>query len=142
MKYINAIIKESLRIYPPSPVINLRKPTKPIKVGSYVIPKDILCIANIWQIHHDPKYWENPDQYNPDRFLIGEKRHPFSWIPFSAGHRNWYVLLTINITVEPNHLIIQIKTSFIIYLFTYLIITYLLFYLFIYFLLALDKIFL
>ncbi|RIA81867.1 cytochrome P450 [Glomus cerebriforme] len=88
MKYINAIIKESLRIHPPSPVINLRKPLKPIKVGSHVIPKDTLCIANIWQIHHHPKYWENPNQYDPDRFLNGEKRHPFAWIPFSAGHRN------------------------------------------------------
>ncbi|CAB5372642.1 unnamed protein product [Rhizophagus irregularis] len=88
MNYVNAIIKESLRIHPPTTLINLRKPSKPIKVGSYVVPKDNLCIANIWQIHHNPKYWENPNQYNPDRFLINEKRHPFSWIPFSAGHRN------------------------------------------------------
>ncbi|CAB4435706.1 unnamed protein product [Rhizophagus irregularis] len=75
-------------IHPPTTLINLRKPSKPIKVGSYVVPKDNLCIANIWQIHHNPKYWENPNQYNPDRFLINEKSHPFSWIPFSAGHRN------------------------------------------------------
>ncbi|RGB29392.1 cytochrome P450 [Rhizophagus diaphanus] len=88
MNYINAIIKESLRIHPPTTVISLRKPSKPIKVGSYVVPKDFLCIANLWQIHHNPKYWENPNQYNPDRFLINEKSHPFSWIPFSAGHRN------------------------------------------------------
>lgn len=92
MNYINALIKESLRIHPPTTIINFRKPTEAIKVGSYVVPKDTLCMANIWQIHHNPKYWENPNQYNPDRFLMNEKRHPFSWIPFSAGHRSWYVL--------------------------------------------------
>ncbi|CAB4378828.1 unnamed protein product [Rhizophagus irregularis] len=45
-------------------------------------------IVNAWQIHHNPQYWENPKQYNPERFLNNEKRHPFAWIPFSAGPRN------------------------------------------------------
>jgi len=93
MKYINAIIKESLRIFPPTAVMNLRKLSKPIKIGSFIVPKDTLCIVNIWQIHHNPKYWKNPSKYDPDRFLNGEKRHPFSWIPFSAGNRNWYVCM-------------------------------------------------
>ncbi|GBB99562.1 hypothetical protein RclHR1_03560017 [Rhizophagus clarus] len=59
MKYINAIIKESLRIFPPAAALTFRK------------------------------HWENPKQYNPERFLNNnEKRHPFSWIPFSSGPRN------------------------------------------------------
>ena len=92
MKYINAIIKESLRIHPPLPVITFRKLERPVKVGSHILPKNALCTASAWQIHHNPKYWENPKQYNPERFLTNEKRHPFSWIPFSAGPRNWYVI--------------------------------------------------
>ena len=91
MKYITAILKETLRIHPPVTVLSLRKPTQPIKTGPYIIPKDTLCIANIWQIHHNPNYWENPNKYDPERFLNNEKSHQFSWIPFSAGHRNWYV---------------------------------------------------
>uniref|UniRef100_U9U6V8 Cytochrome P450 n=1 Tax=Rhizophagus irregularis (strain DAOM 181602 / DAOM 197198 / MUCL 43194) TaxID=747089 RepID=U9U6V8_RHIID len=63
MNYVNAIIKESLRIHPPTTLTNFRKPSKPIKIGSYVVPKGVLCIMNIWQIHHNFKYWENPNQY-------------------------------------------------------------------------------
>ncbi|CAG8687235.1 6938_t:CDS:2, partial [Funneliformis mosseae] len=88
MKNINAVIKESLRIHPPATKIIPRKLTKPMKIGPYLIPANIICTTNIWQINHDPKYWENPEQYNPERFLNNEKIHPFSWIPFSTGVRN------------------------------------------------------
>ena len=90
MKYINAIIKESLRIHPPVPVITWRNFKGPTKIGPYIIPQNFKCVASAWEIHNNPKYWENPKQYNPERFLTNEKRHPFSWIPFSAGPRNWY----------------------------------------------------
>ncbi|RIA86494.1 cytochrome P450 [Glomus cerebriforme] len=88
MKYIYAIIKESLRIIPPVPMINLRILEEPIKIGPYIIPKNVLCTVNIWQIHHDPENWKNPKEYNPERFLKNEKRNPFSLIPFSTGPRN------------------------------------------------------
>ena len=100
MKYINAIIKESLRILPPLAGIGPRKLTKPIKVGPYVVPENTICSVNIWQVHRHPKYWENPNQYNPERFLNDEKKHPFSWIPFSSGPRNWYVsIMIINVLI-------------------------------------------
>jgi cytochrome P450 len=91
LKYVSAIIKESLRIHPPVPVITFRKLKKPVKIDKYTLPINTTLLVNAWQIHHDPKYWENPKQYNPERFLNSEKRHPFAWIPFSAGPRNWYV---------------------------------------------------
>ncbi|EXX68026.1 Dit2p [Rhizophagus irregularis DAOM 197198w] len=91
LKYVSAIIKESLRIHPPVPVITFRKLKKPVKIDKYTLPINTTLLVNAWQIHHDPKYWENPKQYNPERFLNNEKRHPFAWIPFSAGPRNWYV---------------------------------------------------
>ena len=96
MKYINAIIKESLRIHPPAASISPRILSKPTKIGPHIVPENTMCSINIWQVHRHPKYWENPEQYNPERFLSDEKRHPFSWIPFSSGPRNWYVSIVIN----------------------------------------------
>ncbi|CAB4389676.1 cytochrome P450 [Rhizophagus irregularis] len=89
LKYVNAIIKETLRTHPPTPILTVRRLKKPIKVGSYILPINSTCMINTWKIHRDPKYWENPNQYNPERFLSSdEKRDKFAWIPFSAGPRN------------------------------------------------------
>ncbi|CAB4483282.1 unnamed protein product [Rhizophagus irregularis] len=88
LKYVSAIARESLRIHPPVPMITLRKLKEPVKIGKHILPINTTVIVNAWQIHHNPQYWENPKQYNPERFLNNEKRHPFAWIPFSAGPRN------------------------------------------------------
>ena len=89
--YIMAIIKESLRIFPPSTALSLRKLSQPAKIGPYNLPKNTLCTVNIWSLQRDPKYWENPNQFIPERFLNNEKRHQFAWVPFSAGPRSWFV---------------------------------------------------
>ena len=67
-----------------------RQPNDYVQVGPYIIPPKSYNCVNIWHVHHDPKIWNNPNQYDPERFLNGEKRHPYSWIPFSGGPRNWY----------------------------------------------------
>ncbi|CAB4411849.1 unnamed protein product [Rhizophagus irregularis] len=88
LKYVNAIIKESLRAYPPAPIITARRLNKPVKLGPYTLPTNTICMVNAWQIHHNPKYWKNPNQYDPERFLSSEKRHAYSWVTFSSGPRN------------------------------------------------------
>ena len=68
-----------------------RKLSKPTKIGPYIIPKDCLCSVNFWHVLRHPKYWKNPEQYNPERFMSNEKRHPFAWMPFLLVQKNWYV---------------------------------------------------
>ena len=91
MTYITAIIRESLRILPPTIGITLRKLSQDAKIGSYILPKGTLCTVNMWSFHRDPKYWENPKQFIPERFLNNEKRNTFTWAPFSGGPRSWFV---------------------------------------------------
>ncbi|XP_023243857.1 cytochrome P450 4c3-like [Centruroides sculpturatus] len=89
MKYLECVVKESIRIYPPIPVI-IRKNPSDMKVGDYIFPAKSSLVINIYGIHHNPTVFENPEVFNPDRFLPEncDKRHPFAFVPFSAGPRN------------------------------------------------------
>jgi cytochrome P450 len=62
-----------------------------LKTGGYDIPKGTTVFINFWALHHDPKYWKDPDEFNPYRYLDENgKSKPtksYSWLPFSAGRR-------------------------------------------------------
>ncbi|XP_023241023.1 cytochrome P450 4C1-like, partial [Centruroides sculpturatus] len=80
---------ETLRIYPPVPVI-VRSNPYDLKVGDYILPAKSSLAVNIYGIHHNPTVFLNPEVFDPNRFLPEncEKRHPFAFLPFSAGPRN------------------------------------------------------
>jgi len=56
---------------------------------SYLVPARTTLILNIYGVHRDSNFWPNPEIFDPDRFLPEriENRHPYSYIPFSAGPR-------------------------------------------------------
>lgn len=90
MEYLERVIKESMRLIPPIPMIG-RKPSTDIEVTRGTIPKGAFVLINILHLHRNPKIWgENATEFNPDRFLPENiaKRPPFSYIPFSGGARN------------------------------------------------------
>lgn len=55
-----------------------------------IIPKGTIAVVIIYDLHRDPRLWTEPNKYDPDRFLPerSANRHPYSYIPFSAGPRN------------------------------------------------------
>lgn len=89
MKYLEMCFKESLRLFPPVPIIG-RVLEEDLTIDGYKIPKGVTCFINMYSLHRNPEYFKDPDLYIPERFLTPEvrKRHPFSYIPFSGGPKN------------------------------------------------------
>ncbi|KDP29948.1 hypothetical protein JCGZ_18517 [Jatropha curcas] len=88
--YLQAIVKEALRLYPPGPVSVPRECIKDCSVGGYHIPAGTRLIVNISRIHRDPRVWSNPSEFEPERFLsmnIDVKGKNPELIPFGSGRR-------------------------------------------------------
>ncbi|XP_046450536.1 cytochrome P450 4c3-like isoform X2 [Daphnia pulex] len=89
LKYLECCIKETLRLYPSIPLV-ARYLTEEVQVGDYTLPKDLPVIVNIFLSQRNPEVFPEPDAFKPERFLPENSvgRHPYAFIPFSAGPRN------------------------------------------------------
>ncbi|KAK7365112.1 hypothetical protein VNO80_13933 [Phaseolus coccineus] len=93
LTYLQAIVKESLRLYPPGPLSTPREFTENWTLRGYNIKKGTRLITNLWKIHTDNNVWENPLEFKPERFLTTHKdidvkgHHHFELLPFGGGRR-------------------------------------------------------
>lgn len=89
LTYLNCVVKEALRICPPVPLIARQLEEDTVLSGNFV-PKNTITVIGIYWLHRDPKQFPNPEKFDPDRFLPenSKGRHPFAYVPFSAGPRN------------------------------------------------------
>ncbi|KAB2609250.1 cytochrome P450 71A26-like [Pyrus ussuriensis x Pyrus communis] len=89
MHYLKAVIKETLRLHPPVP-LPLRIAVQDVEIGGYKIKAKTHVMINAWQIGRDPKLYEKPEEFEPERFLNSEidyKGNDLQLIPFGAGRR-------------------------------------------------------
>ncbi|KAI8013503.1 Xanthotoxin 5-hydroxylase CYP82C4 [Camellia lanceoleosa] len=91
--YLQAIIKETLRLYPPGPLSIPRESIQDCHVSGYYVPKGTRLIVNVWKLHRDPHIWTNPDEFRPERFLAWQAKEDligqqFELLPFGAGRRS------------------------------------------------------
>jgi cytochrome P450 family 135 len=83
--YLDAVIKETLRLRPPVSVV-VRRLLKPATLGGYDLPAETLIAPCVYLIHHRADVYENPGEFVPERFLSQRAAVP-TWIPFGGGAR-------------------------------------------------------
>ena len=89
LPYLQAIVKETLRLHPTAPLIP-RKSTKHCTVAGYDIPANTHIYINLWALHRDPNHWENPLEFRPERFQenkLDVRGQHFHYLPFGSGKR-------------------------------------------------------
>nr|BAA74466.1 cytochrome P450 [Glycyrrhiza echinata] len=95
LPYLQAILKETFRLHPPVPMVT-RRCVAECTVENYVIPEDSLLFVNVWSIGRNPKFWDNPLEFCPERFLklegdssgvVDVRGSHFQLLPFGSGRR-------------------------------------------------------
>ena len=87
MTYTNAVINESMRLFPPAWITD-RQNVVDDTLLSYHIKKETLIGISFYELHRNPKYWKNPDEFIPERFLGEQKKISMQYFyPFGAGPR-------------------------------------------------------
>lgn len=90
LQYLKLVVKETLRLHTPLPLLLPRECGERCKILGYDIPKGSKVIVNAWAIARDPWYWNDAESFYPERFLdssIDYKGNYFEYIPFGAGRR-------------------------------------------------------
>ena len=84
--YVTATIHEALRRRPVIPNAAPRLVKKPVTIGGWDYPTDILLVASAYLVQHDPEIYPDPYEFRPERFL-DESPGTYTWIPFGGGRR-------------------------------------------------------
>lgn len=88
LEYTDMVFKEAMRLYPPIPSIG-RQALVPVEVGGYALPADSIVLISPHVLHHDPRWWDAPTEFRPERFSKeNEKLIPrYAYLPFGGGPR-------------------------------------------------------
>ncbi|XP_078176638.1 desmethyl-deoxy-podophyllotoxin synthase-like [Carex rostrata] len=90
LSYLKMVIKETLRLHPPGPLLMPRLCKESCQVLGYTIPAGARLVTNVWAMGRNPDYWKDPNEFKPERFetssidFIGQN---FEFLPFGFGRR-------------------------------------------------------
>ncbi len=88
LKYAEMVFAETLRLYPSATAL-ARQAVKPVVLGGYTVPTGAVVMAGAWTLHRDPRFWDEPEAFRPERWAPDVKaaRPRFAYFPFGGGAR-------------------------------------------------------
>jgi len=89
LPYLEMALKEAMRLYTPGPY-GARETDTDLAIGPYTVPAGATVFYPFWALHLNPRYWPDPDRYDPDRFTAENAagRPRFAYVPFGLGPRS------------------------------------------------------
>ncbi|KAJ1293666.1 hypothetical protein BS78_01G086300 [Paspalum vaginatum] len=90
LRYLKLVIKEALRLHPPAPLLVPRESIEACELHGYTIPAKSRVIINAFAIGRDPKYWDDAEEFKPERFEDGTVDFmgtSYEFLPFGSGRR-------------------------------------------------------
>jgi beta-ring hydroxylase len=89
--YTTRVINESMRLYPQPPVL-IRRALEPVTLGGYNIDAGTDFFISVWNLHRNPRIWDEPDAFKPERFPVdapmpNEYTEEYAYLPFGGGQR-------------------------------------------------------
>ncbi|KAL6641536.1 hypothetical protein ACP70R_019717 [Stipagrostis hirtigluma subsp. patula] len=92
LPYLHAVVKETLRLRPPAPLLPRKVVDDGVSLRGFAVPKGTYVLINLWAIGRDPRLWHEPEEFKPERFLSTNKAlhfrgTDFAYRPFGAGRR-------------------------------------------------------
>lgn len=89
LDYTNRVLTEAMRLYPPVYTM-FRETVEQMEIAGYDVPAGSLLMLPQWGVHRDPRWYDDPEEFDPDRWLPerAEKRHRFAYFPFGGGSRS------------------------------------------------------
>jgi cytochrome P450 len=105
LTYNEMVAKEALRLYPPAWSLSPRIVQTPITLGGHPIGKNSVVLVAPYTIHHDERWWPEPERFDPERFSPEREKehHKYAWLPFGAGPRvcigNTFALMEIQLVL-------------------------------------------
>ncbi|XP_045831759.1 cytochrome P450 71B9-like isoform X2 [Trifolium pratense] len=90
LPYLKSVVKETLRLFPPTPLLLPRETIQNCNIDDYEIKPKTLVYVNAWAIGRDPENWEDPEEFYPERFFMSSvdfEGNSFELIPFGSGRR-------------------------------------------------------
>ncbi|KAK1315599.1 Trans-cinnamate 4-monooxygenase [Acorus calamus] len=96
LPYLQAVVKETLRLHTPIPLLVPHMNLEEAKLGGYTIPQGSKVVVNAWWLANNPEWWKNPEEFRPERFLDEEAeteavaggKVDFRFLPFGVGRRS------------------------------------------------------